>query len=482
MVSNFTRRTVLAGGLAGGIGSLIPFPEWFAANAQGPVKIRYAAQSPQGQAMVAKYSTAVQAMMGRPLGNPCGWTYQWYVHQIRSDMDKATVIAGLPAAQRPLPTEMWNTCQAHFGRPLQFFLPWHRMYVYFLERIARQACGDPNFTLPYWDYMEPTQRALPAPFRTAGPLFRTNRNGPVNAGQAIDQGDPPGTINLNCMSQTTYSGFNSAINGNPHGVVHGLVGNGQGMGSVPWAGNDSIFYFHHCNIDRYWASWNQRYANPTDAGWRNQQFVFADENCQRVLVSVKDFAALAPLGYRYDKLYRMPLTGLLADIARLRLIAVYRPLRVGPPDPGPLRIKLGNAPTTLRLVTADAKAPLANSLRSAAASRNVVLSIKNLSTSAPLDTVYFVYVNLPKGATGEKANAYFAGSISFFDAVAMDHKAMGHDGMDMGGGEGPSFDLDITALVKRLGPQADISVTILPKGRVQPDADVSVGEIELRAG
>ena len=76
----------------------------------------------------------------------------------------------------------------------------------------RQACGDPSFTLPYWDYMNPGLRALPAPFRVNGSaLFRPNRDPAVNAGQAIDQGQPPNTINLQCLNQGAYAGFNSAI-------------------------------------------------------------------------------------------------------------------------------------------------------------------------------------------------------------------------------------------------------------------------------
>jgi hypothetical protein len=56
---------------------------------------------------------------------------------------------------------------------------------------------------------------------------------------------------------------NQSLDQNIHGTVHVFVGNGQGMGSVPWAAGDPIFWMHHSNIDRLWVSWNQTHTNPT---------------------------------------------------------------------------------------------------------------------------------------------------------------------------------------------------------------------------
>ena len=54
------------------------------------------------------------------------------------------------------------------------------------------------------------------------------------------------------------------------GQVHTLVGNLLGMGKVPWAANDPIFWLHHSNVDRLWASWNGwGRANPATAAWRD---------------------------------------------------------------------------------------------------------------------------------------------------------------------------------------------------------------------
>src|SRR6266849_5722509 len=74
------------------------------------------------------------------------------------------------------------------------------------------------------------------------------------------------------------------------------------MGSVPFAAYDAIFWMHHCNIDRLWASWNKNGGkNPTNnTTWLGTQFVFADENGNRVSGKIGDFLEIAPLGYTYD--------------------------------------------------------------------------------------------------------------------------------------------------------------------------------------
>ena len=42
----------------------------------------------------------------------------------------------------------WNTCE--HGHTC--FWSWHRMYLYWFERIIRKMSGDPGWALPFWDY------------------------------------------------------------------------------------------------------------------------------------------------------------------------------------------------------------------------------------------------------------------------------------------------------------------------------------------
>src|SRR5947209_11178911 len=106
---------------------------------------------------IASLRKGVQAMMNRDPAdpnnpnpivnpnflptNPTSWLYQASIH-------------GTYAAP---PAEGWNMCQ-HEG---YFFVLWHRMYIYWFERILRAASGDPNLTLPYWNYNYPNPPGTP---------------------------------------------------------------------------------------------------------------------------------------------------------------------------------------------------------------------------------------------------------------------------------------------------------------------------------
>src|SRR3546814_982204 len=54
------------------------------------------------------------------------------------------------------------------------------------------------------------------------------------------------------------------------------------MGKVPYAARDPLFWVHHANVDRMWASWNRNGGiNPATPTWARRQFVFADTQGQR---------------------------------------------------------------------------------------------------------------------------------------------------------------------------------------------------------
>jgi len=301
MATTLSRRRVLKSGAAL---AAIPFSLWFDeyAKADTPM-VRYSLASAQGAAMRAKYATAIAIMMTKGEQDACSWPSQWYTHAIPTYTNKADEIAKLellklaspPKAttvQIDLAKEIWNTCQAHMAGSVEdYFLPWHRMFVYFFERIVRKTLNDPTFTLPYWDYTDVTQRSVPHAFRSpansSNPLFRDDRDS--NAGLPIDHDYSASTspINLAAMKWADYADFNSTLDLGLHGAVHVLVGTITGMGRIEFAGRDALFWMHHCNIDRIWASWNKAGGtNPTTASWLNRQFIFADENCNRVVATI----------------------------------------------------------------------------------------------------------------------------------------------------------------------------------------------------
>ena len=165
-----------------------------------------------------------------------------------------------------------TTCQAHGGGGIHedYFLPWHRMYLFYFEDIIRGVLNDDDFSLPYWNYSASDpgiHGVIPPEFTkkndaTFGSLYQQNRNTGVNGGQPIDSGELDDPLSLESLSQCTYSpngaeeGFCMKLDNGLHGNVHVEVGDETNMGTVPNAAGDPIFWLHHCNIDRLWASWN----------------------------------------------------------------------------------------------------------------------------------------------------------------------------------------------------------------------------------
>lgn len=475
--------------------STIPFALWFEKYASAQTELtRHNAASAQGQARLAQYRAAVGQMMAAPESSPTGWLFQWYTHNVRGGTTKAAEITRVyptPSPQRNLAQEMWNTCQAHHAGDVEdFFLPWHRMYVYFFERIVRKISNDPTFTLPYWNYTNsaaPSGPRLPPAFispasQATNPLFRPNRNALANGGQPIDQ-NSPGSLNLNSLSQCTYSpqgaaqGFNLALDSGLHGTVHVLVGNGQGMGSVPWAAGDPVFWMHHCNIDRLWASWNRGgRQNPNTAVWLNRQFVFADECGARVVATVRDFTDIARLRYNYDSFAPVP-----ACAAASASLAASAPQRQADAPSGPVR--LGTAPVTVALEPTPTVGAAASDIRPRVRrlrpGRRLFLVLRNLQTDLQPGVLYNIHLELPESASAQATSARRVGTIHFFDAEA-DHA--GHASASATSPE-KFFSFDITDLARRLAASGQLSakprVTIVPAGQPQSSAQPVVGEISI---
>jgi plastocyanin len=119
---------------------------------------------------IASLRRGVAEMMRRSevkADDPTGWLFQADLHAV-------------PAILEPEP--IW--CQ-HLS---WFFFPWHRMYLFWFERILRDASGDPTLTLPYWNYSDDEDhRKLPQVFRdqldpdgNPNPLYTPRRNAAIN--------------------------------------------------------------------------------------------------------------------------------------------------------------------------------------------------------------------------------------------------------------------------------------------------------------
>lgn len=469
-MSRMSRRSMVQAGAAGIALGAVPFSKWLGEEAYaGPPLVRYNAYSTEGKAMLAQYAQAVTKMKAKGKGDPCGWTFQWYTHWVRGDSTKSAEVATLAPAQQALANDMWDTCQNHGGFTTEdMFLPWHRMYVLYFERIVRRTLNDPTWTLPYWNYNNATQASLPTEFINPGnsgnPLWVSNRNSGPNSGAPLTG------LNLDALKQTNYSGFCSTLDFGLHGNVHVKVGNGTNMGSVPWAANDPVFWMHHCNIDRLWASWNAGgYANPTSSSWTGQTFVFADECCGRVVGRVGDVTAIGPLHYAYDR---------LEPVRRFIILWPWliEALKVQPlllKGPGPVELGAGATRVQLKPSQANERFRLQEHVKTLPKERRLYLVVGGLQTRGAPGVVYNVYLNLKEGVTGREAEPHRIGSINFFAAD------MPPGAKEMA--EKPGLVFDVTDLAKKIpsGNGEGVSVTIAPDGKPDEKARALVGDISF---
>lgn len=238
---------------------------------------------------ITSLKNGVAAMRARNASDPTSWAYQARMHAINS---------GAAAA-------LQDQCQHRQF----FFFSWHRMYIYYFERILRKASGDPKLNLPYWNYTDvDAQRVIPEVFRlpadvASNALYNGTRNVAYNGGAGLPASDVQynSGFSLTNFTSTTSGvptfgggtvsapqhfpspGRSGQIEMSPHNNVHNDIGGDMATGESP---RDPIFWLHHANIDRLWKKWltlGGGRSNPTGNNtWMNQTFTFFDENGNQV--------------------------------------------------------------------------------------------------------------------------------------------------------------------------------------------------------
>ncbi|KAL3697126.1 hypothetical protein R1sor_011202 [Riccia sorocarpa] len=244
------------------------------------------------------------------------------------------------------------TIDIHFN---WLFLPWHRIFLYFHERILQTLLGDENFTLHFWNFDngdDATNSTQGAGCFTPGhfvpEIYNDNSTStfdPDRANRTLLPDIPvdlsiPGTVllvnitvrsveeavprNRAAMQYAMATGtvprdyfgiplkygdvrpINTdagSMEVQPHSSMHRWLGAAMVLANT--SAGDPIFYTFHANFDRLWHSWmgigNNSDLQPTDPDWLDAEFLFWDENKILTRVKVSDVLSIDDLGYSYEK-------------------------------------------------------------------------------------------------------------------------------------------------------------------------------------
>jgi tyrosinase len=401
---------------------------------------RNIANLPISDPIIQTYKAAVSAMRALPPSDPRNWSNQANIH--------------------------FNQC-THGN---WFFLPWHRAYLLYFERICRKLTGNDRFALPYWNWT--THPAVPDPFWDAtSPLYDGTRGI-----TQLDQASPSAVgapVIQNILSQTNFNLFASGppvggqlhfatntgmLEGTPHNYIHGWISGDMGAFHSPL---DPVFWMHHNMLDCLWVDWNINRANPNtnDPSWTNQHFSdFWDENGNQVTVQVIE-TVLYPIF-----LYQFEPCAPNEKPSKLGKKQLEQFLRAGSPSQleftkrfelrQSITAEVGKAVTGAIKVERDA---LSGVLQQAGKSA-VVLTIGDVDVPEKRDFFVRVFLDKPDASPETPIDdPHYAGSFAFF----FDESAMqGH-----GGGAGTvarpkaGYLVDVTATLRKLAAGGSLSST-----------------------
>ncbi len=193
---------------------------------------------------------------------------------------------------------------------VHLFLPWHRAYLYELEKELQNR--NTNVTIPYWDWMTPTgeKGVIPQAFEDEkfdnglNPLHHYNINFPNHSNNHSTSRDPsvreqifflPSYEDVNeiLTNSIHFEDFSEDLRG-IHNSVHMWV-NGD-MANQLYAGFDFIFYSHHAFIDKIWFEWQKLH------GLNNVPEYYLDMALEPFNLTVRQVLDPYLLGYEYVEL------------------------------------------------------------------------------------------------------------------------------------------------------------------------------------
>ncbi|KAH7437954.1 hypothetical protein KP509_05G097500 [Ceratopteris richardii] len=378
--------------------------------------------------------------------------------------------------------------QVHFS---WLFLPWHRWYLYFHERILGSLIGDPSFSLVYWNWDDQVSggNKIPEMFtRVNTSIYDEKRNPnvqppivvPLAATTAYSLNESIVTNkNLNNMYQsivtastaTLFMGgafragtdlSNSTVINAPlgggiengvHNGIHYYTGDPrqqllQNMGNFATASRDPIFYAHHSNVDRLWNVWRfdmpdgERFDH-TDPDFLNAEFVFYDEKGQMVRVLAKDALDSQKLGIYYKKAKSDELWINYNPPAKTNVSAVPVAIASSVPYVGesPLNGTINIGTNFSAIVKRPTEKKPSKSLE--------VLTIQGVQTLRDEFVALIAFVNLPgAGSTTTTDSAEYLGTFNIIPATGKNRNLMA------------TIKYEIGDNLKRIGIQKEEEVVI----------------------
>jgi tyrosinase len=450
METKLSRRQIIKSGAAvaavAGTQILLGTPA-LADFAAGPTLRRNAFSMVASDPILRGYRRAIAAMRALPDENPCSWFYQAAIH----------------GTTDPRNLTAWNTCHTD----AQFFWAWHRMYLYWFERIVRKYSGMYDWAIPYWDWANSAERSLPAAFRDSSSLlFDSTRNASVNGGTPLSTS--LGTSVATAMTLLDYFNAQSSVNG-PHGSVHGAISGN--MGFVSSAAQDPIFWVHHAQVDRLWNLWlaqgGGRSSPVGNTSWKSSTYTFFDECCQPVTMKGCDvLRAARQLSYAYEgeptqfdqycpRIFRPDVID-LAIVTRLRRFIQLRriPVRIPlPPPPDP-----------------EARRRMIQALQSG--EQNLAILIRGIEAETQPGISWEVHVGPPRFTPNPRS---LVGIFALFGAGLRDRRHHYRPA---------EFVFAVENSIRGVDP-ARLEVVFVPvsglqeSGRVEPRVPVTVGEVAL---
>jgi tyrosinase len=455
-------RTALAGAGWGLLGSCATMKSCQEAIANRPVRRNIATMAASDPILVA-FKSAIAQMKALPTTDPRNWTRQAQIHNDHC------------------PHGNW------------LFLPWHRAYLLYFERICRKLSGMADFALPYWNWS--TSPSIPAPL-WSGQLLDANRVATASS-VASASSVGPGVIGpivnepnfllfassaiTEAAGQRTNAGYGS-LEGTPHNYIHNFVGGDMGQFMSPL---DPVFWTHHNMIERCWVERNFVHDQPNtdDSAWLNREFTeFCDENGAAVSINVATTLLLPVFSYRFDDVgpgapaaagSAMSADSKAAQDRNAKIAKAGAKVRLDVER----RFAAAQPATVIRdraaalRITAD---PEALKAAGHAAGTRTLLAFDGVTTDHPEDFSVHVFVNKPDAtADTPPSDPHFAGSFAFFV-----HAMPGHD-HGTGG-----FVVDATETLQRLGITGgafDVHLVLVAYPDRQPASrELAIRTTELR--